>query len=191
MELREAIRNRRSIRKFKDSPVDREKIEELLECAQWAPSGMNRQNWFFVVVTGRVKDALVEISKNSFDRFISVSLKKVFEGRESVLVESRRFFYSLGSAPVVVCVYRTRTVEGELTDIQTVAAAIENLLLLLHEEGLGGCWMTGPVHLEEEINRILGVQGKRLQALIPIGVPDLNPPPPKRKEGRIEWIGWD
>ena len=134
---------------------------------------------------------MIEISRISFDKFIAKSLKTVFKDKEVVITESRRFFYSLGNAPVVICVYRASTVEGELTDIQTVAAAIENFLLLLHEEGLGGCWMTGPVHLEDEINCVLGVRGKKLQALIPVGVPDYEPSTPKRKEGRIEWIGWD
>lgn len=191
MELKEAIKNRRSIRKFKDTHIQKEKIEGLLNLAMWAPSGMNRQNWYFVVVEGEVKDKLIEVSKRAFIEFISESLKEVFKDRETVIKESEKFFYNLGNAPVVICVYRSRTIEGELTDIQSVAAAVENLLLLIHEEGLGGCWMTGPVHLENEINKILGVKSKKLQAIIPLGVPDIIPPTPKRKGGRIEWIGWD
>ncbi|MCK4395079.1 nitroreductase family protein [candidate division WOR-3 bacterium] len=191
MELKEAIKNRRSIRKFKDTHIQKEKIEGLLNLAMWAPSGMNRQNWYFVVVEGKVKDKLIEVSKRAFKEFISESLKEVFKDRETVIKESEKFFYNLGNAPVVICVYRSRTIEGELTDIQSVAAAVENLLLLIHEEGLGGCWMTGPVHLENEINKILGVKSKKLQAIIPLGVPDIIPPTPKRKGGRIEWIGWD
>ncbi len=191
MELKEAIKNRRSIRKFKDTHIQKEKIEGLLNLAMWAPSGMNRQNWYFVVVEGKVKDKLIEVSKRAFKEFISESLKEVFKDRETVIKESEKFFYNLGNAPVVICVYRSRTIEGELTDIQSVAAAVENLLLLIHEEGLGGCWMTGPVHLENEINKIVGVKSKKLQAIIPLGVPDIIPPTPKRKGGRIEWIGWD
>jgi len=42
MELKEAIKNRRSIRKFKDTHIQKEKIEGLLNLAMWAPSGMNR-----------------------------------------------------------------------------------------------------------------------------------------------------
>jgi nitroreductase len=191
MELKDAIRQRRSIRRFKDEMVAREKIEELLNLAMWAPSGMNQQNWHFIVVTGALRDGLRDISQRSFSTHIESSLLKVFKGKETVLKESERFFNTLGKAPVVICVYRSKTVEGELTDIQSVAAAIENFLLLLNEEGLGGCWMTGPVHHEVEINELLGVKDMKLQALIPIGVPDTIPPTPKRKEGRIEWIGWD
>ncbi|TES92608.1 MAG: nitroreductase family protein [Candidatus Cloacimonadota bacterium] len=191
MELKEAIKNRRSVRKFKDVAIPKEKIVELLNLSMWAPSGMNRQNWYFVVVKGETKGKLIEVSKRAFNEFISKSLKEVFKDREEVIKESERFFETLGNAPLVICVYRTRTIEGELTDIQSVAAAIENLLLLLYEEGLGGCWMTGPVHLPNDLNKILGVEDKKLQALIPVGVPDVTPFIPKRKEGRIEWIGWD
>lgn len=191
MELKKAIKNRRSIRRFKDTPIPKEKIEKLINLAMWAPSGMNRQNWHFIIVKGEIKNKLIDISKKAFNKFISKSLKEVFKDRETVIKESERFFYTLGSAQIVICVYRARTVEGELTDIQSVASAIQNLLLLLYEEGLGGCWMTGPVHLDGEINKILCVEDKRLQAIIPVGVPDMTPPTPKRKEGRIEWIGWD
>ncbi len=191
MELRDAIKGRRSIRHFKKEEVSREKIEELLMLAMWAPSGMNQQNWRFVVVTGALRERLARISKKSFAGHIKESLQKVFQGKEAVIHASERFFAGLGDAPVVVCVYRKETVEGELTDIQSVAAAIENFLLLLHEQGLGGCWMTGPVHLAPEINELLGVEEMRLQALIPVGIPEGESPTPKRKEGRIVWIGWD
>jgi nitroreductase len=191
MELKDAIRQRRSIRHFKDALIQKGKIEELINLAVWAPSGMNQQNWHFVVVTGSMRDELIEISRRSFDLHIEKSLHKVFKGKEAIIQASSRFFSTLGDAPVIVCVYRIETVEGELTDIQSVAAAIENFLLLLHEEGLGGCWMTGPVHLEDEINRLLVVEGMKLQALIPVGIPENTPPTPKRKEGRIAWIGWD
>jgi len=191
VELRDTIVNRRSIRKFKDRQISKEKIEELLKLAMWAPSGMNRQNWYFVVVKGEKRKDLINVSQKAFDRFIAISLKKVFKDRKTVIKESERFFNTLGNAPAVICAYRTKTVEGELTDIQSVAAVIENLLLLLYEAGLGGCWMTGPVHLENAINELLGVKDMMLQALIPIGVPDISPISPKRKEGRLKWIGWD
>ena len=51
MELMEAIKTRRSIRKFTDEPVPMEKIEKILEAAMWAPSGQNLQPWYFVVLT--------------------------------------------------------------------------------------------------------------------------------------------
>ena len=51
MELMEAIKTRRSIRKFTDEPVPREKLEKIIEAAMWAPSGQNLQPWYFVALT--------------------------------------------------------------------------------------------------------------------------------------------
>ena len=64
MDLYEAIKGRRSVRKFKSDPPPKKTIEKILEMATWAPSGMNLQNWYFVVIAGDRKDALVEITSN-------------------------------------------------------------------------------------------------------------------------------
>lgn len=59
MDLYEAIKGRRSIRGFKPDPVPKEVLERIFEMAIWALSGMNLQNWYFVVVTGDRKKALL------------------------------------------------------------------------------------------------------------------------------------
>ena len=51
MELLEAIKTRRAIRRFKKDPVSPEMIEKMLEAARWAPSSINCQPWEFIVVT--------------------------------------------------------------------------------------------------------------------------------------------
>ena len=50
MELKEAIRNRKSIREYEDKPIPEEKLLNVIEAARLAPSGANRQAWKFVVV---------------------------------------------------------------------------------------------------------------------------------------------
>lgn len=54
-----AIEERRSIRKYKATPVDRERIEEILRAACLAPSSKNRQPWQFVVAMGRSKEEML------------------------------------------------------------------------------------------------------------------------------------
>lgn len=190
MELREAILKRRSIRKYKPIPVPREVIEELFEYALWAPSGMNRQNWYFVVVTGEMRDRIVEICERAYREYIGKKIEKVFSHKPDVVEETKSFFATLGGAPVVILAYAEPGPESERTDIQSVSAAIQNLLLLAYEKGLGTCWMTGPVSHEEEFNRLLGIEGKRLVALITLGYPDENPKPPKRRPGKVQYIGF-
>jgi len=66
MELVEAIKGRRSVRRYKPIPIPKETIMELCELASWAPSGMNRQNWFFVAVTGDYVRKVAEICYNGY-----------------------------------------------------------------------------------------------------------------------------
>lgn len=191
MELSEAIQGRRSVRTFTGAPVAKDILENILATALWAPSGMNTQNWHFVVVGGKKADEIRNISREAFETHTLANLQVVFAERPEIVEANRRFSADLGAAPVVICAYRIPTLEGDRTDIQSVAAAIQNLLLLIHQEGLGACWMTGPVYLAEKINQVTGVDDKTLQAIIPVGHPQGSFPIPKRREGKIAWIGWD
>jgi nitroreductase len=191
MDLERAIKERRSIRKFKPDPVPRSLLEKILDLAIWAPSGMNQQNWHFVVLKGEKLERLREMSRRAFDEHLARDLMQMFSDRPHVCEVTKEFFYTLGNASVVLLAYRGSTVEGEATDIQSVAAAIQNLLLAAHANGLGGCWMTGPTSLETEINTLVAVDDLRLQAVIPIGYPESRPPIPKRRGAKIKWIGFD
>jgi len=55
MEVTDAIRNRKSTRAFLDKPISEELISDILECARWAPSGVNSQPWHVAIVTGETK----------------------------------------------------------------------------------------------------------------------------------------
>ena len=91
MDLYEAIKGRRSIRRFKSDPVPKDVLEKILQMAIWAPSGMNLQNWFFLVVTGDQKDNLVEIVSTSFAHIEPV-LNEVFSEKPKVREFTRKFF---------------------------------------------------------------------------------------------------
>ena len=62
MELMETVKNRRSIRKFKNKDVENKIIEDLVEFARLAPSAKNRQPWKFVVVKDKIKDQIADIA---------------------------------------------------------------------------------------------------------------------------------
>ena len=156
MDLYEAIKGRRSVRRYKPDPVPRETLDRVLEMAIWAPSGMNRQNWHFVVVTGDKKDNMVNVASKSYDHIEPV-LKEVFASAPPVVEATKKFFQKLGGAPVLIFAYYSPTRERHETSVQTVAAAIQNLLLAAHAEGLGTCWMTGPLHVAEQINESLSI----------------------------------
>ena len=190
MDLYEAIKKRRSVRNFKNTPVSKDLIEKIFEVALWAPSGMNRQNWKFFVLAGERKEELVSISSTSF-QYLEPQLQQLYAEKPKIIESTRRFFKRLGEAPIVVCAYFEPANREDVTSFQNVAAAIQNLLLVAHAEGLGTCWMTGPVTVANEISRFLGVQNMTLVAITPMGYPDETPKVPPRKPDRVVYQGFE
>ncbi|MDT8395491.1 MAG: nitroreductase family protein [bacterium] len=188
MDFYEVIKSRRSCRVFKPDPIPRDSLERIVEAALWAPSGKNRQNYRVFVVAGDKRDQLVSVADRSFP-FIEESLREMYE--EKIVSFTRNFFKTLGGAPVLLVFYSVPTDEGPFVDAQTVSAAVENALLAATYEGLGTCWMTNPVHLSGEVDKVLGVEGMDLIAFVPVGYPGKEPPTPPRKEGRVAWVGFE
>lgn len=188
MELLEAIKGRRSIRRFKPEPVPRALLERLIGEALWAPSAMNTQPWRFFVLTGAKKDELVAIAGKSIAQ-LDTRLKALFKENMRTLVHG--YFKDFGGAPaVVVALAKVPETEGYMDgSFQSAAAAFYNFQLLAHEAGLGTCWMTGPLWVEGELLEFLGHrEGWRLLALTPVGWPDQTPPVPPRKHTDIFWL---
>jgi nitroreductase len=182
------IKERRSHRFYLDKPVEREKLEKMIELAMWAPSAMNRQQWFFVVVGGeRLKSLLSVISKSV--EHLMPRLERFFGDTPKIIALTKQFFRNLGNAPIAIFAYYTPTGD-DYSDVQSVSAAIQNMLLAAHAMGLGTCWMTGPVHVEEEINQYLGVKDKKLVAVVTVGYSAKKPPVPPRREveKKVVWM---
>jgi len=188
MELGEAIKGRRSVRRFKSQPVSKEVLQKILELAIWAPSGMNRQEWYFAVVQGEKKEALLKIFGSAFEIF-RPNLEKVFAAKPKILEGMKQFFQTYGGAPVLILAYAGKGPSGQW-DTHSTACAVQNLLLAAHAEGLGAVWTDGVVVKETEINAVVGIEGRKLVAAIPIGYPDEVPRVPPRRETRVEWIGF-
>ena len=162
MELTEAIKERRSIRRYKSDPVPHEVIQEILENAVWAPSAQNLQPWYFLALT------------NSND------LRELFDMMgTSVYSHRKRLEDRFKNNPEVV--------EGMIPScVESVAAAMNNICLLAYEKGLGTCWVEEVVRERERIEaRFAPDKGPLLGAVV-LGYPDTDPRPIKRKEGRIE-----
>jgi nitroreductase len=203
MDFDTIIKERRSIRQYKEEEVSQDLLQEVLETALWAPSGMNRQDWELVVVRGKERERLLEIVSKSQEHILP-HLKELFP--EKIIKISLQVFKNLGGAPVVVLIYIPKDViyyEKDLNDqgryhlefnrynrLLSAAALTQNLLLAAHSKGLGTCWMTGPKYVEKEINELLNIGDKELVSIIPIGHPEQSPPAPPRKEGVIKWVGF-
>ena len=147
MELKECIYTRRSIRKYKPDSIPHEVLEELMEGAAMAPSGVNLQPWYFVVIeTPKEVKKYTELMKNSAENFRK-TLELRFPNRPDVVDDTIAFMSTMGGAPVIVLAFFKKESFNELGKaspaLQSVSAAIENLLLLAWDKGIGSCWMTG------------------------------------------------
>ena len=167
MDVFEAIKGRRSIRKFTRENVSDDDLRKVLECAIMAPSAGNLQPWEFVVVRD------TEIKR----RLSAAALDQTFIEEAPVVV--------------VVCANETRSGWGygrrgaTLYCLQDTAAATQNLLLAAYALGLGACWV-GAFH-EEEVRKVLKVsRGMRPIAIVPVGYPAESPPPrPRRRLSEV------
>lgn len=187
MDLSEAIKGRRSVRRFLPDPIPRDAIEKILELAQWAPSAMNRQDWRFIVVEGDKKEALLKITATAFDHFRPV-LEENFPDKPKIIEASKRFFETYGSAPVIILAYGGHFTTG-MEDPCSVSCAVQNLLLAAYDAGLGAVWADSAVfYKEKEINELMGMEGRKLVCLVPIGYPDETPRAAPRQEGRVLWV---
>ncbi|MBO6182465.1 MAG: nitroreductase family protein [Acidaminococcaceae bacterium] len=149
----QAIKDRRSIRKFKPDAISEMDLHTILEAGIAAPSSKNRQPWHFTVVRGDAKEELAQV----MERGLNLEIK----AHKPFLPDSMKFingaFTSVNvmrEAPVVVLVSNdlgrctdfasNLSVDervAELCNVQSVAAAVENMLLAAQELGIGSLWI--------------------------------------------------
>lgn len=199
MELVQCIKTRRSVRTYKDTPVPLEHIREIVEAATWAPSGYNRQPWRFIAILNpEIRQAMAEAVRAKLEE---IGRWPASAGKENRVRSLLRGYTVFNNAPVAIAVlvgeYST-LIDEILRDqglsfeerfklraapaIQSVAAAIQNMLLRATSLGYGTCWATGCLIARPQIEAILGVEPPwSLVAVVPVGIPDSLPKPPKRK----------
>ncbi len=204
----EAMRARRSVRRFKAEPPPRELVERLIEAAITAPSASNKQPWRFFVVEKRETIAAMAAAVREA---IELVARCVPPASEAPFRAYGEYFTRFEEAPVVIApIHRGHTVLSHLVGPELDAGAREriaamerdsgltgaslalmSLLLAAPELGLGASAMTGPLVAEGRLRAILGVPDSwGLVALVPIGYPDEEPRPTDRKsvDAVTRWI---
>lgn len=182
-----SIHARHSVRVFTDEPVSDADLQMLLHAANVAPSAHNQQAWRFIVLRGAKKDELAElVARRAGD----------FPRPSSILL--RMASRSIVSAPVVVAVANTGELIGHGSDlfqvdkegareffrtmeIQSSAAAVENMLLAATSVGLGSVWLGILFLMKDEVLRFLGEPGGEFMAVVPIGHPAKQTEGPKKR----------
>ncbi len=193
MKVIEAIRKRRSIRRFEATPLTEEQIERLIEAARLAPSGCNVQPWRFIIVND--KELKRGLREASFDQqFIEeapvvivccgnlLSWKKTREHTQELLERGDIFLSRECENALMSRV--DKAVFAEIDDrtsttLLNVAIAIEHMVLEAVELGLGSCWVR--LFDEKNVKQLLGLpEHFRVVALLPVGVPNEEPEPRPR-----------
>ena len=182
MNVMEAIAERKSIRKFEDRPISQEAIEKILLAGTLAPSGKNKQPWKFYVVQGEKHAEMIQTMQKGMDR-----LKEMGIPTNSAKYTIRW----MTQAPVTIFVFNPtgkspfeqRDLNNPFTDIvdiQSIGAAIQNMLLAATELGLGSLWICDVFAAYDELCKWLGAEGQMIAA-ISIGFPAQSPEPRPRK----------
>jgi F420 biosynthesis protein FbiB-like protein len=177
----QTIFGRRSIRRYRPDPIPREMLDRVLTAAIWAPSAHNRQPWRFVVITRpEVKEALAEAMARPWRE----DMLRDGIPPEEMAARIQRSHDRLTQPPALILGCLTMADMDAYPDperqqpertmaIQSLTLALGNLMLAAHHEGLGSCWMCGPLFAPEEVSEALNLPADwEPQALISLGWPD-------------------
>lgn len=187
MELKDAIIHRRSVRRYNGTPISDADMQDILDTAIWAPSGVNLQPWYFVVCRSEASLAKLSTAMETGHAKMETYLNSRFAKNPEVVHETMNFIRTLGGADTCILAFlKDTSYADELSVIQSVAAAMQNMALLAHEKGIGTCWITAPTHAEEAIKAAFAPDKGRLLSAMTFGYSDTTPKAPPRKPGRIE-----
>jgi len=189
MSTKDILKQRQSIRKYTNQPVSDKLILEILETASWAPSAHNAQPWRFIVVSDiETKQSLAKAMAQAWIKDQAKDNKIVKQGTLDFSV--KRF----STAPVlIVTCLSLENIKKYLDDkarwlierdlaVQSLGAAIENLLLSTSENNLGACWFSAPMFCKDVVRQVLGVpKNVEPQAIILMGYSNEKPIVKQRK----------
>ncbi len=175
MEIFEAIKSRRSTRKFKNQPVESEKISQIIEAGRYAPSGSNNQTTHFLVVQKKeILDELAQIVKKEFAKMELTQdmYKSLANSVRASKGEKYIFHYN---APVLIITANKKDYGNNMADC---ACALENMMLMANALDLGSCWINQLKWLNENeavLNYLMGLglkDDERVFGAVAVGYAD-------------------
>ncbi|MDQ1279045.1 MAG: hypothetical protein QG670_305 [Thermoproteota archaeon] len=188
--ISEVIKTRRSIKKYSEEEISKEMLSSILEACQWAPSAHNAQPWRFIVVRDHLHKQ--NLAKNMAVRWEEdLSGDGIPKAERKRLIEDSVMQFSGSPIVIIACLTmkdmdqypnEQRRNAEHIMGVQSVAAAIENLLLAAHDVGLGACWFCAPLFCPDAVRETLRIpKHMEPQALITLGYPSKQPNPPARR----------
>jgi nitroreductase len=178
----EAIAARRSIRRFKDDPIPGQVLQAILTAATQAPSAKNRQPWRFVVVWGGKRAEMVRVMREGIAKMKTRGEDPGSSEWTADIMEQ---------APVTVFVLNPHGMHPWLAhsieqmfravvNVQSIGAAIQNMLLAAQDLGLGSLWICDVFEAYDELCQWLGEPGQMVAA-VSLGYADESPNARPRK----------
>ena len=193
----EAIYDRRSIRKYKDKPVSKEIIEQIIDTGRQAPSAKNRQPWKCIVFENDTKKELLECMERGLER--EYKGEAVLPKSRFGLPDARHTLRIMRQAPVLLIILNTNGTSpflpidedkrvSEICDSLSIGAFIQNMLLEAQELGLGTLWIANTCFAYPELVEYLQTE-EQLIGAVALGYPDEKPAarPKKELEEIVEW----
>jgi len=203
-DLANLIKSRRSIHKWKNKEVSVELLKQAVELAIWAPNSGGMQNWHFYIIVNR--DTISAMADAVQANAVHVASWLEADNLSEAAAKWREGAVRFRNAPAVIAVAadqyfmpadktimaraETDAKAKEIRDwrnaansrVQSIAAAIMNMLLVFHQMGLGALWMTGPMQGKGDIEKILKTPpGRDVLALVPVGYADEDLAPKDRR----------
>lgn len=194
MDTAKTIFERRSVRKYIEKAIPHEDVVEIMEAACMAPSAVNTQPWFFVVLES--KEAIEEYRQ--FAKEGSAPFRKTLEARfpnnPEVVDDTMNFLTSMGNAPVIVLAFLGKSDFNDSGKsngyIQSVASAIENMILYAWDKGIASCWTSSQIKagMSENLEARYAPGKGNFVAAISMGYAEKVPAAPKRRTGKVVFI---
>jgi F420 biosynthesis protein FbiB-like protein len=176
--LRDLILTRRSIRTFRDEPVPRQALRDLLTDVLWSPSPHNSQPWRFTALfSAQEKSALASVmAARLAEELQADSLpedqieRQTSRSRERIVGAPVALLCSLERDGLVTYPDERRNALEWQMAVQSVGAALQTLFLLAHERGIGSCWMAAPMYCADLVRDALSLPASYVpQALVLLG----------------------
>lgn len=192
-----SIDQRRSIRKFLDKSIPKQELLEILQSGLKAPSSKNSQPWNYTVVQDQAKAEMLQAFRQGLQRMENDPLLP--PPFKPLISAAKQTANIMETAPVILLAVNPygKNVLGpltpeehlaEITQIQSISASMENILLAATEKGIGSLWICDIYFAYDELCQWLGTDGQ-LVAAIALGYPGESPSarPRKSLEEVVEW----
>ena len=192
MNTLDVIAARRSIRRYQDTPVPDEILQKILAAAIQAPSGKNKQPWRFTVVRGNCRAEMVQVMRAGIAQLKALGSPPGSSEETACVMEQAPVtifvFNPVGTSPWVQ--HSFNQMFDDLVNIQSIGAAIQNMLLAAQELGLGTLWICDVFYAYEGLVDWLGETGEMVAA-VSLGYPAEAPlaRPRKSLEEVVRWRG--